>query len=126
MSIPLTRAGYAWAYASDSVTPHDTPRSSHFSTPRCSRNCSMSLSRCPVVFRLMSTVGSLACGRLRLQLRWSNRMILNFSGSSDRLLRTEHPDPGPPCTISAGTPSGFPQVSQYTRFPSPVSSRPVS
>ena len=26
------------------------------------------------------------------------------------------PHPGPPCTISAGTPSGFPQVSQYTRF----------
>ena len=39
--------------------------------------------------------------------------------------RAEHPDPGPPCTIKAGTPSGFPHVSEYTRFPSPVSSIPV-
>ena len=40
-------------------------------------------------------------------------------------LRAEQPDPGPPCTIRAGTPSGFPQVSQYRRFPSPVSRTPV-
>ena len=126
MSIPLTRSGCRSAYASDSVTPHDPPRSSHFCTPRCSRSCSMSLSRCPVVFRLMSAAGSLACGRLRPQLRWSNRMIRNFCGSSDLRCPAVHPDPGPPCTISAGTPSGFPQVSQYTRFPSPASSRPLS
>ena len=77
------------------------------------------------MFRLMSAAGLLACGRLRWALRWSKRMIRNFSGSSVVRLRAEHPDPGPPCTIRAGTPSGFPQVSQYTRFPSPVSSIPV-
>ena len=42
MSIPLTRSGCRSAYASDSVTPHDPPRSSHLLTPRCSRSCSMS------------------------------------------------------------------------------------
>jgi hypothetical protein len=126
MSIPLTRSGCRSAYASDSVTPHDRPSSSHFSTPRCSRSCSMSLSRCPVVFRLMLAAGSLACGRLRPQLRWSKMMIRNFPGSNDLRSPAVQPDPGPPCTISTGTPSAFPQVSQYTRFPSPVSSRPVS
>ena len=126
MSIPLTRSGCRSAYASDSVTPHDAPRSSHLLTPSCSRSCSMSVSRCPVVFRLMSAAGSLAGGRLRPQLRWSNRMIRYFSGSSDLRFPVVHPDPGPPCTTSAGTPSGFPQVSQYTRLPSPVSSKPAS
>ena len=43
-----------------------------------------------------------------------------------RRIPVEHPDPGPPCTVRAGLPSGLPQVSQYTRFPSPTSSIPCS
>jgi len=31
----------------------------------------------------------------------------------------EQPCPGPPCTITAGLPEGFPQVSQCTWLPSP-------
>src|SRR5882757_899266 len=38
----------------------------------------------------------------------------------------EQPEPGPPCTTSAGLPSGLPHVSQYTRLPSPTSSIPCS
>jgi hypothetical protein len=36
------------------------------------------------------------------------------------------PDAGPPWTTTAGLPSGFPQTSQYTRFPAPTSSIPRS
>ena len=94
MSIPLTRSGYRSAYASDSVTPHDTPRSSHCSTPRWSRSCSMSRSRCSVVLRLMSAAGSLACGRLRPQLRWSKMMIRNLPGSNDLRFPASTPTQG--------------------------------
>src|SRR2546430_8916455 len=36
------------------------------------------------------------------------------------------PEPGPPWTHTAGFPSGLPHTSQYTRCPSPTSSRPWS
>src|SRR5690242_2725972 len=53
------------------------------------------LARLPVVLRLISAARSLACGRLRPQLRWSNKMIWCPSGF--RFLRqpAEHPDPRP-------------------------------
>ena len=34
------------------------------------------------------------------------------------------PEPGPPCSTTAGLPAGFPQVSQYSDWPSPTSSIP--
>jgi hypothetical protein len=78
-----------------------------------------------VVLWRMSVAGSLACGLLRPQPRWSNSTTWQRSGSKYWRWPGVHPDPGPPWITSAGLPSGLPQTSQYTRFP-PTSSIPRS
>ena len=77
-----------------------------------------------MVFRLMPVAGSLACGVLRPQPRWSNSTARYRSGSNPRRMFGPQPVPGPPCTNRAGLPAGLPQVSQYMAVPSPASSRP--
>ena len=86
----------------------------------------MSAIRCAVVFTLMSVTGSLACGVLRPHPRWSNWMIRYRRGSKTARAPGEEPEPGPPCTISAGTPSGLPDTDQYIAVPSPPPSMPSS
>jgi hypothetical protein len=71
----LTRSGCVSAYANASADPHDPPNTCQRSTPARSRSCSMSATRCHVVFVLRSTSAELACGVLRPQLRWSNSVM---------------------------------------------------
>jgi hypothetical protein len=61
--------------------------------------------------RRRSTAGSLA-GVLRPHPRWSNARCGSASGSKNRRIVEEHPDPGPPCNTTTGRPSGLPQASQ--------------
>ena len=46
---PVTRPGWAWAYARDNVEPHDPPNSCQRDTPRVSRITSISEMRSAVV-----------------------------------------------------------------------------
>ena len=125
-TMPVTRSGCRSPYASPSALPHEPPVTSQRSTPRCSRSRSMSAIRFGVVLFDRSMSGSLACGVLRPQFRWSNRTIRYASGSNSRGCHDVQPEPGPPCSTTAGLPSGFPQASQYTSSPSPTSSIPCS
>ncbi len=72
----------------------------------------MSASRCGVVLVERSASGSLACGVLRPHPRWSNRITRYALGSNSRRIRVDRPEPGPPCSTTAGFPSGFPHASQ--------------
>ena len=94
--------------------------------PSCSRSSSMSATRFAVVLCVRSIVASPACGVLRPQLRWSNCTIRYADGSKRPRVRGELPEPGPPCSTTAGFPSGLPDVSQWTASPSPTSSVPSS
>lgn len=82
--------------------------------------------RCGVVLTLMSVSYALAGGVDRPAPRWSRSTIRYAAGSNSRRAHGVQPDPGPPCSTTAGLPSGFPQVSQYTWLPSPTSSMPWS
>ena len=66
----------------------------------------MSPMRCAVVFVARSVVGSLACGVLRPDPRWSNKTIRYPLGSKNRRYVGAQPLPGPPCSTTAGLPVG--------------------
>ena len=54
-----------------------------------------------------SMFGSLACGALLPDPRWSNRTIRQTSGSKGRREPAEQPEPGPPWSTSAGLAGGI-------------------
>ena len=66
----FTRSGCVCAYASDSVEPHEPPKTCHLSILSSSRSFSMSFTRSHVVFS-----SSDACGVDLPEPRWSRRMI---------------------------------------------------
>lgn len=66
----LTRSGCVCAYASESVEPHEPPKTCHLSILSSSRSFSMSFTRSHVVFS-----SSDACGVDFPEPRWSRRMI---------------------------------------------------
>lgn len=68
--------------------------------------------RCGIVLTLMSVSYALAGGVERPAPRWSSSTIRYASGSKSRRKYGPLPDPGPPCSTTAGLPRGFPQVSQ--------------
>src|SRR5690606_20067325 len=86
----------------------------------------MSATRCQVVLTDRSTSGSLTCGVLRPEPRWSNCTIRYTVGSKCLRVRGLLPLPGPPCNTTTGLPSGLPLTSQYTWLPSPTSNMPCA
>jgi hypothetical protein len=62
------------------------------------------------VFERRSTAGSLACGVLRPQLRWSKRIARHCCGLKAPRQLTLQPEL--PWTMSTGLPAGLPHCSQ--------------
>ena len=57
---------------------------------------------------------------------WSKITILYLFGSKKRRDLGDTPPPGPPCKNTAGMPSGLPETSYASLWPSPTSSIPSS
>jgi hypothetical protein len=72
----------------------------------------MSPIRCQVVFVSRLVLKSETGGVLSPQPRWSNWTNRYASGSNDRRRPGVPPLPGPPCSATAGLPSGLPLASQ--------------
>ena len=84
----------------------------------------MSATRCVVVLAPRLVAGSLACGVLRPHPRWSNMTMRKRRASYGARIAGRLPPPGPPCTTTSGTPSGFPYSAHQTCWPSPTGRRP--
>jgi hypothetical protein len=84
----------------------------------------MSATRWWVVLAARAARSLPAWGRLRPQPRWSKRMTRCSARSKRCAHHGPHPEPGPPCSTTAGLPVGAPHSCQWIRCPSPTSSRP--
>ncbi len=112
--------GASTACSRASVAPQEPPTTSHRAIPSSARSTRRSSSRCGRVFCSM-----LPAGRLAPAPRWSTQITRQRSGAKKRVSSGEQPDPGPPCSTSAGMPRSVPDSCTFSTCPPDTGSERV-